>query len=238
MAAYQVVAAGDTALVVEFGDCVDPMISTKVLALARDLDALQLAGIVETVPTIRSLSVYFEPLSISAAALESRIKELVAKAQDAALPGQTWRIPVCYSPELAPDLSAVADRCKLTPAEVIELHSGALYHVYMLGFLPGLAYLGNLPETLALPRRATPRTKVPAGSVGIGGPMTCVYPMDTPCGWHVIGRSPALLWDASVERAALLSAGDKVKFEPVSLHDFELLRRNAKGAAVPLRSTH
>jgi inhibitor of KinA len=227
---YRVRPAGDTALVVDFGNRIDIDLSKKVLALAQRLDALHLDGVLETVPTIRSLSVYYEPLTLPAAALEGHIIEILDDLRDISVEGRHWLIPVCYDPDVAPDLRDVAERCKLTVDQVIELHSSATYHVYMLGFLPGLAYLGDLPEKLMLPRRTTPRPRIPAGSLGMAAKMTCIFPMATPCGLHLIGRSPAALWDPNVENGAVLTAGDKVRFTPVTLRDYE--RMQAEG--VPL----
>lgn len=221
MTDYNLLAAGDTALVVDFGNRVELGISAKVLALADRLNALKIGGVIETVPTIRSLSVYYEPLSISASQLETRIADIIEHLDETGVVGRTCNIPVCYDPELAPDLEDVAARCNLSPSQVIEMHSSQTYHVYMLGFLPGLAYLGDLTPELALPRRMTPRPRVPEGSLGIGGKLTCIYPLATPCGWHVIGRSPMSLWDPAPMKGALLRAGDKVKFEPVSLREYQ-----------------
>jgi KipI family sensor histidine kinase inhibitor len=224
MESYNILPAGDMALVVDFGNRVDVEISTKVLALAKELDELGLQGVIETVPTIRSLSVYYEPLSISADDLHDRISSILNRLEGDTVTGTQYDIPVCYGGEFAPDLNHVAERCGLSPDQVIELHSGQTYHVYMLGFLPGLAYLGDLPEKLVLPRRETPRPRIPDGSVGIGGKLTCIYPMPTPCGWHLIGRSPISLWDPKLKNGALLKAGDKVRFVPVSCVEYERMR--------------
>jgi inhibitor of KinA len=232
MAEYSVLPAGDTSLVVDFGNRVDLQLSKRVLALARRLDALRIAGVVETVPTVRSLSVYYEPLRISYASLQARVHEMLEHQdlQSAPALGRNWQIGVCYDPDLAPDLGDVATRCGLSAGQLVEWHSSINYHVYMLGFLPGLAYLGDLPEQLALPRRETPRPRISGGSVGIGGRMTCIYPTDTPCGWHLIGRSPVALWDQAAEHGALLSAGDAVKFTPISLREFERARSDPTSA--------
>ncbi len=238
MTDYNLLAAGDTALVVDFGNRVDLTISAKVLALADRLKALKIGGVIETVPTIRSLSVYYEPLSISASQLESRITDIIENLNEAGVVGRTYNIPVCYDPELAPDLEDVAARCSLSPSQVIEMHSSQTYHVYMLGFLPGLAYLGDLPQDLALPRRTTPRPRIPEGSLGIGGKLTCIYPMATPCGWHLIGRSPMSLWDPSPTKGALLRAGDKVNFEPVSLREYQSMGPSGTIAMPQTYSSH
>jgi inhibitor of KinA len=221
MAEYKVLLAGDTALVVDFGDRVDLQLSAKVLALARRLTALHIPGVIETVPTIRSLIIYYEPLSLPAAALQEHILRIVQDLPTAESAARTWQLPVCYDPALAPDLGDVADKTGLSQDQVVALHSSVTYHVYMLGFLPGLAYLGDVPAQLGLPRRQNPRPKIAGGSVGIAGNLTCIYPMDTPCGWHLLGRSPVPLWDLRRDSAALLAAGDKVKLKPISLREYE-----------------
>jgi len=236
MTDYNVRAAGDTALIIDFGNTVDLNVSAKVLALAGRLNDLKIDGVIETVPTIRSLSIYYEPLTISANRLERQVADILEHLEEAPATGHTREIPVCYDLELAPDLEHVASQCNLSPDQVIEIHSSHTYHVYMLGFLPGMAYLGDLAPQLALSRRATPRPRIPAGSLGIGGKLTCIYPMATPCGWHVIGRSPISLWDPNLTKGALLRAGDKVKFEPVSLREY----RRACGiiAVAPADTSH
>jgi KipI family sensor histidine kinase inhibitor len=238
MQSYTIIPAGDAALVVDFGNHVDLAISAKVLALAARFSNARIPGVIETVPTIRSLSVYYEPLRIPTNDLKDRISRFLNDLQEAKVVGRTYNIPVCYHSELAPDLDSVSQRCDLSPAQVIELHSSRTYHVYMLGFLPGLAYLGDLPDMLVLPRRDTPRPRIPDGSLGIAGKLTCIYPRATPCGWHVIGRSPVALWDQSSQGGALLKAGDKVRFNPISQGEYERIRSAATTAAPPLQSTH
>src|SRR5262249_24021102 len=164
---YKVLPAGDTAVIVEFGETVDRRLSAAVLALAQRLDELRLDGIVETVPTFRSLMVQFDPLVLPAAALEARIGELMQGLRMTEKAGRLWRLPACYDVQLAPDLHDVAARTGLTPGQVVERHSALTYHVYMLGFLPGQAYMGDLPDELALARRVTPRQTIPAGSLAI-----------------------------------------------------------------------
>jgi inhibitor of KinA len=238
MTEYNVLAAGDTALIVDFGNQVDLNVSAKVLALAGRLNELKIDGVIETVPTIRSLSIYYEPLAVSAIELERQIAAIVEHLEEASVTGRTCEIPMCYDPEVAPDLEWVASQCNLDPAQVVEIHSSQTYHVYMLGFLPGLAYLGDLPPELALPRRTTPRPRIPAGSLGIGGKLTCIYPMATPCGWHLIGRSSISLWDSTLTGGALLRAGDKVKFEPVSLREYRRACPGGIAAAPRMDKSH
>jgi inhibitor of KinA len=185
---YRMLNAGDTAIVVEFGESIDRRLSTWVLALARRLNEARLEGIVETVPTFRSLLVHYDPLILPTASLAAHIAELMRGLQVTEHGGRLWRLPACYDPGLGLDLDDVAARTGLSPAQVIERHSAVTYHVYMLGFLPGQAYMGDVPAELALARRESPRLKIPAGSLAIASAMTCIFPMETPCGWHLIGR--------------------------------------------------
>jgi KipI family sensor histidine kinase inhibitor len=226
MLEYRVLPAGDTALVVEFGDRVDRQLSAAVLSLAQALDAARIAGVVETVPTFRSLMVHYEPLALPAAALVARIDEMMQKLTAQEAIGRLWHLPVCYDPRLAIDLDDVARRTSLTRQQVVERHSGPVYQVYMLGFLPGQAYMGDVAAELALDRLATPRTSIPAGSLAIAATMSCVFPLETPCGWHVIGRCPIPLWDP-VHATALLAPADKVRFVPVSVREYESLATRA-----------
>jgi inhibitor of KinA len=231
MPEFRVLPAGDTALVVEFGDQIDRRLSTWVLALGRRLTEAGVNGVVETVPTYRSLLVHYDPLAVSADSLKARIVELMRGLHATGETVRHWRLPACYEPQLAPDLHEVAARTGHTPAQVVELHSATSYYVYMIGFLPGLAYLGDLPAELFLPRRPTPRLNVPAGSVAIATAMTSVYPIDHPGGWHLIGRSPVSLWEREPVVRTLLAPGDKVTFMPVSMREYEeLIARAAAGA--------
>jgi len=232
VADYRLLPAGDTALVVEFGDRIDRGLSNRVLALGRRLNEAKIGGIIECVPTFRSLMVHYEPLVLPHAALAARIGSLMAGLRPTEATGRLWRLPVCYDDSLAPDLSEVATKTNLSVAQVIERHSAVTYHVYMLGFLPGQPYLGDLPAELALPRRQSPRMKIPAGSVAIATGMTSVFPLETPCGWHLIGRCPVALWDR--RPGGLLQAGDRVGFVPVSLRDYENLLPRADGGRLSI----
>jgi inhibitor of KinA len=227
-------AAGDTALVVEFGDRIDPEVSALVLALARRVAAAAIPGVIETVPTFRSLMLHYDPLTIGNAALKARVAPLLANLQATASAGRHWRLPACYDSDLGPDLAEVAERTGLSVAEVIARHSGTTFQVYMIGFLPGFAYLGGLASELELPRREVPRLKVAAGSIAIAMAMSVIYSIESPGGWNILGRTPVALWDLRREPAALVSAGDRVSFEPVSLRDFERLSAEARAGALNL----
>ena len=221
--AYRILPAGDAAIVIEFGDSIDRNLNSQVLALAHRLSQDPIEGLIEYVPTFRSLMLHYDPLVLPTSSLTAHIVKLMSDLQFRQISGRMWHLPVCYDARVAPDLDQVAARTGLSPGQVVEAHSAVTYHVYMLGFLPGMAYLGDLPAALVLPRLLTPRLKVPAGSLAIATTMTCIIPLETPSGWHLIGRSPIsfLRWRPHPE--ALLAAGDKVNFAPVSLDEYEQL---------------
>lgn len=220
--------SGDRALIVEFGDRVDRAVNREVLRLDAVLAAEPVAGVIETVPTFRSLMVHYDPLATSRAALEGAITRLLDRGGGRRREARRWRVPVCYEGGFAPDLDEVARLTGLTPAKVVVLHQTPCYHVYMLGFLPGLPYLGDLPEALCLPRRADPRLRVPAGSVSIATSLSTIYPYESPGGWHLIGATPIRLFDAARRPPALLAPGDAVRFEPIDADVFAALRRPAE----------
>jgi inhibitor of KinA len=225
MSGYRLKSAGDTTLIVEFGDRIDRGINDQVLTLARNLAAEKLEGVIEVAPTFRSLAIHYDPIRQPVGELSRAIEVLLARPKQSEPAGRLWRLPVCYDPTLAPDLVEVAARTGLSAAQVIERHSAVTYHVYMLGFLPGQAYLGDLPVELSLPRRPSPRAKVAAGSVAIAMTMTCIFPLETPCGWHLIGTSPVPLWQIGRDAKPLLNPGDKVRFDPISLSAYERWRQ-------------
>jgi inhibitor of KinA len=206
---------GDSALTIFFADRVDPAIHARVIAAAASLAAAPLAGTTELVPAYTTLSVWFDPLQREFGELATELRKRVAASPpDAATRhARHWVIPVRYD---GPDLAEVAERTGLTADEVVALHSDRAYRVYLLGFVPGFAYLGELDPKLVLPRRASPRQRVPAGSVAIAGAQTAVYPLDTPGGWHLIGRTTFPLFDPVRDPAALLRVGDTVQFEPAT----------------------
>lgn len=209
-------ASGDTALVVEFGDRMDRHLSALVLNLHRRLRDADLAGVVETVPTFRSLLVHYDPLVVRANELKAQLAPLLDGLEAEAMVGHRWMFPTCYDgEEFAPDLADVARLTDTTPAEVVALHSTVEHLVYVIGFLPGLPYLGDLPARLELPRRTSPRIKVPAGSVAIAMNQTVIYPLESPGGWHIIGRTAVPLFDPRRGQPVLLSPGDTVRFIPV-----------------------
>ena len=222
--------SGEAALTVELGETVDRRISAKVLRLHRHLRAHPLHGMGETLPAFCSLMVRFDPRQTGPEALQEALAGIIGGMSDAPLPSRKWIVPVCYAPEMGLDIAEVAERCGLTADEVIARQSGATYYVYMLGFLPGHPYLGDLPEALRLPRRKEPRTRVPRGSLAIATSFAVIYPFDCPGGWNIIGRTPVSLFDAGRAEPALLAPGDEVRFEPVSPAQFEALAAAGGGA--------
>ena len=212
--------AGDAALVVEFGDTIDRDVSARVLALASRVRSLD-AGITEAVPTFRSLLVQYDPLHTSAATLENAIRATLDDAVPAPIAQRTWLLPACYEPALAPDIEDVVRRTNRSAGEVVRLHSETTFHVYLVGFAPGFAYMGDLPEALALPRRTDPRVRVPAGSVAIAQRLTGVYPHESPGGWHLIAACPVRFFDPAAPAPSLLAPGDAVRFEPVGRAEYD-----------------
>ena len=216
--------AGDTAIVVEFGDRIDRVLNDRVLRLSAAVRAANLPGVVETVPTFRSLMVHYDPLVTDNAALIAAIENLLDSGSGATAPAKLWRIPACYADSHAPDLADVAQRTGLATEEVVRLHRSTRFHVYMIGFVQGFPYMGDLPKSLVLPRRADPRIRVPPGSIAIAAGMTAIYPRESPGGWHLIGTTPIPLFDPRSLRPALLSPGDAVQFEPISTDQFDTIR--------------
>jgi len=216
--------SGDTALTVEFGDRVDRELSNRVLRLSALIRASNTPGITETVPTFRSLLVLYDPLSIDASILISKIEKLLDDEHGEPTAGKLWQIPACYESSYAPDLEEVSARTGRSPEDIIRLHAETTFHVYMIGFVPGHPYMGDLPEWLALPRRVDPRVKVPTGSIAIAGRLSVIYPLESPGGWHLIGATPVRLFDPQARRPSLLSPGDQVKFNPITDREFHAIR--------------
>lgn len=216
--------AGDRALCVELGDAISVEINTRVRALELLIRDKGVAGVVETVPTFRSLLVYYDPLVTEYDALVGAIEELALQAGSVALPpSRQVELPCCYHPELGLDLESAARHLELSTDEVVRLHAGPTYYLYFIGFTPGLPYMTGMPERLHLPRLQTPRTKVPAGSVGIGGIQCCIYSVESPGGYWILGRTPLRLYDPEGPEPILLNAGDRVRFRPVDRGEFDAI---------------
>lgn len=229
--------AGDTALVVEFGDTAERALNDRVLALADAITADGIEGVVELVPTFRSLMIHYDPALIGAPALARAVSPLIGQGADFAHHGRLWRLPAVYGGEFGPDLAEVADRTGFSEDAVVRLHTGVDYHVYTLGFLPGYPYMGDGPEELALPRRETPRIKVPMGSVCIAFRQAGIYSLESPGGWHLLGRTPVRLFDPRRENAVLLAPGDTVRFEPIAADVFRQLEARAASGDLEVKPT-
>lgn len=212
---------GDRAILIRVGDSIDEATHRRVRAICARLREGAVAGMVELVPAYASVALYYDPARVGAA---EKPYEAIAAAVRAALsgigeqeppPSRVVEIPVCYGGDAGPDLDELARHAGLAAEEVVRIHSGVDYLVHMIGFAPGFPYLGGLDPRIAMPRRPTPRTRVPAGSVGIGGSQTGVYPFSSPGGWNLIGRTPLRLFAPERASPALLALGDRVRFVPI-----------------------
>ncbi|MCD8015814.1 MAG: 5-oxoprolinase subunit PxpB [Lachnospiraceae bacterium] len=222
----RILPAGDQALVAEFGDKIDPSINDRVQSLASNILESKVRGVTELVPTFRSLLVCYQPSVIGYEALRETVL-LLAGHPDTAISAQRrmLKIPCCYGSHFGPDLADLERYTGIDRDEIIRIHSGADYRVYMLGFLPGFAYLGGLDERIAMPRLATPRVKIPKGAVGIGGNQTGVYPLESPGGWRLIGNTPLDFYDPNRKEPVLCRAGDIIRFFPITSADYYDIRR-------------
>jgi inhibitor of KinA len=207
---------GDRSLLVELGEKISPDINRCVQELMLQLQQARLPGVREFAPGYRSLLVVFDPLTLSPSELTARILDIAARPGSTGLPqAKLLTVPVFYGGEYGPDLEEVADRLGISTDEVIRLHTETMYRVYMIGFMPGYPYMGELPAALAVPRRSTPRTRVPKGSVGIAQRQTGIYTVESPGGWQIIGWTPVEFFDPARRLPSLLEMGDAVKFEAV-----------------------
>jgi KipI family sensor histidine kinase inhibitor len=221
---------GDTAVVLALGEADDAAEIARVRAVARAIERQRPSGVVDVVPAFARVTVFYDVARIvSFAALAAELERIAAAAGSDESESEVRRveIPVCYGGESGPDLGAVAAHAGISPDEAVALHRDGDYWVQAIGFVPGFAYLGGLPEKLKTPRRATPRASVPAGSVGIGGAQTGIYPLATPGGWNLIGRTPLRLFDVARDEPALLRAGDRVKFRALTPEEFAQMEREA-----------
>lgn len=221
--------AGDSALFVELGEIIDPDLNARILALDAAVRAAAPAGLVETVPTYRSLMVQFDPLVFDVDAFIAFARETLATMAKPEVKGRRWKVPVVYGGEFGIDLEDVAARHKISTSKLIEKHSAAVYRVYMIGFMPGYTYLGGLDQSIAVPRRLDPRPWTPAGTVSIGGIQALVAGAAMPSGWHLLGRSPVRTFLANRDPAVLFEPGDEIVFEPVDASRWDAL--DARAAA-------
>lgn len=217
---------GDRAISIDFGQVIDPKINRHIRQTIERIKELQLEGIIELVPTYCALLVEYDAMQYS----YSEICNIIEPTLDEGMTDTTnelvtvVEVPTVYGGEFGPDLSFVASHNHLSEDEVISIHSGTDYLVYMLGFIPGFTYLGGMDPRIATPRLSSPRTLIPAGSVGIAGEQTGTYPSDSPGGWQIIGRTPVTMYDMSKVQAALLNAGDYVRYVPINESEFHRIK--------------
>jgi inhibitor of KinA len=220
----------EQAITVSFGSSISPEVNSKVMQLNQLLQRQPFEGLVETVPAYCTLTVIYDapiikkscaPGETAAAKTRHYLEQLLLENNTAALlPGSLHKIPVCYDTAFAPDLELMCDTKKMTVEDIILLHTAAPFHVYMIGFMPGFPYMGIVPDALQMPRLPIPRTHVPAGSVGIAGPQTGIYPFASPGGWNIIGQTPVKLFDTHRLQPCLLQAGDSVQFYAIDTGEF------------------
>lgn len=224
---YSIFPLGDSALTIDFGNIINEDINEKVLRLFHHLRSLADERIIDLVPAYSSLTVYYCVASFHHAeqtafeTMADRLEELFLKS--ASVPEQTTRfheIPVCYSPKFALDLDYISEQNQLSTEEIIHIHSSKTYKVYMLGFLPGFTYMGEVDDRIAIERKPAP-IKLFAGAVGIAGKQTGIYPLESPGGWQIIGRTPVQVFKKEEKNPVLFQPGDKVKFYPITEHEFE-----------------
>ena len=215
---YPILPCGDCAVTVQVGYEISEETNRKVVSLMRALAEAAIPGLRELVPSYSAVCVHYDPEQISCEQLLERLNDLEIKELSSESASQKIvEIPVCYGGEYGPDLAFVAEHNGLSPEAVVAIHSGGTYLVYMLGFLPGFAYMGGMDERIATPRLTSPRARIPAGSVGIAGGQTGIYPLASPGGWQLIGRTPVKMFAMEGETGRFaLSAGDWVKFVPIS----------------------
>lgn len=216
-------------MLVSFGNIIDPAINEKVISLHKTLQQSAFEGFIESVPAYASLAVFYDVLKIKTvtqlpayAFVKNQLIRLLEQLNTATdLSTEIIKIPVCYDPEFGMDIQDLAELHRITVSEIIQLHTAEIYKIYMIGFTPGFAYMGKVVDQLITPRKEQPRLKVAAGSVGIAGSQTGIYPIDSPGGWQVIGKTPYRLFDANRPTPCMLSAGDRVQFFSIDKNEFE-----------------
>ena len=217
---------GDCAISIDFGQVIDPKINRHIRQTIERIQELKLDGITELVPTYCALLIQYDAMLYSYSDICNLMEPLLepSATDDANERVTVIEIPTVYGGEFGPDLGFVASHNNLSEDEVVSIHSGTDYLVYMLGFIPGFTYLGGMDPRIATPRLSSPRTLIPAGSVGIAGEQTGTYPSDSPGGWQIIGRTPVTMYDISKEQAALLSAGDYVRYVPIDEAEYNRVK--------------
>lgn len=214
--------AGDNAIQMEFGNEISKEINAKIRSTIDEIEKAEIAGIIEMIPTYRSITITYDPCVVRYAELVEKLKRF--EKSDNTNESETVRlveIPTCYGGEYGLDIDFIASNAGLSEQEVIDIHTGTDYLVYMLGFAPGFTYLGGLDERIATPRLSSPRLKIPAGSVGIAGTQTGTYPSDSPGGWQLLGRTPLKLYDKESEPPVFINAGDYIRYISITVDEYK-----------------
>lgn len=229
---YRIFSIGENALTIDFGNTISAELNDRVLSLAAYIEKNRFPGFVESVPAYSSLTVFYDlprvrrnfPTAFSA--VKNFVESALHKSGEIPVyESRKINIPVCYDAEFAPDLEFVANNANLAKEEVVSIHSAKNYRVFMLGFLPAFAYMGEVDEKIATPRRSAPRTNIESGSVGIAGRQTGIYPLNSPGGWQIIGKTPLEMFRPLENNISYLQTGDSVKFYPISKEEFQDLKR-------------
>ena len=226
--------AGDTALVVQYGEVVDVSINRTVRQLAFAVRKLNIKGVVDIVPTMRSLMIHYDPLFLSKSALIEEVTPLLSNLEELEENNKNWLIPVCYEDEFAPDINDVSKVTNTTIDEIVRQHTLLELEVFMMGFLPGFPYVGLLPEVFDLPRRIEPRVHIPPRSISVAARQTTIYTINSPGGWHLIGRTPVDFYDANRDEPILVRAGDRIKFQAIAKSEFIEIEADIKAGAFNL----
>lgn len=227
---FTITTLGDKAVILNFGNRIDELVNRKVLYLFHRLKSLALPYVTDIVPAYSSLAIFYDAVriksktSINKSGLEiftDQMEKLIKEEiKTTSFPSRKIKVPVCYSEKYAYDIKSIAQEKKIAVSKIIDIHNGKKYRVYMIGFLPGFAYMGEVDEKIAIPRKTQPRLKVDAGSVGIAGMQTGIYPFDSPGGWQIIGKTPLKLFNTEKDDPVLLRPGDEIEFYSITENEF------------------
>ena len=221
----KILTAGDSSVLIQFGNTIDPEINYRISATVQMMRQQHIIGVTDIIPAFCSLLINYDPRVISCAEIKERMEGILKmEIKAGAKRKKVYEIPVCYGGAYGPDIQNIADHAGLSVEEVIDIHTSRDYLIYMLGFLPGFTYLGGLDERIHTPRLANPRIKIAAGSVGIGGSQTGIYPMDSPGGWQLMGMTPVKTYDPEREVPILVEAGDYIRFVRVNEEEYKRIK--------------
>lgn len=236
MQKVKILTAGDSSILIQFGNAIDPDINARIAATVQLMREQHIEGVVDMIPAFCTLLINYDPRVISYDEMKMRMEKILSvEIAAGARKKKVFEIPVCYGGEFGPDLPTIAEHAGLSEQEVIDIHTSTDYLIYMLGFLPGFTYLGGLDERIHTPRLANPRIRIPAGSVGIGGSQTGIYPMDSPGGWQLMGLTPVKTYDPEREVPILVEAGDYIRFVPVDRAEYDRIKEEVEQGTYQVR---